>query len=258
MVTWSNDGITLEGLLAAAADAGPQRLLVLLHGGPVGGLVCGEHPDPSAWVSAGFAVFMPDFRASGIAGQHLMTEAFRRPWLPAADPEAGDVLAGVDMLIANGAADGHALFLLGHSYGGYLAGRILARDHRFAAAACCDAVADLRLLDSASRKMQAAWLGSDPGRSPGRWASASPIEYARDIRTPLLLIYSASSGSVVQGPGLAGRTVCGPGRAQADHHRRGRPRVLIQPSPAATSPGGDRMVRACTTAEQGESPALTP
>ena len=168
MVTWSNDGITLERLLAAAADAGPQRLLVLLHGGPVGGLVCGEHPDPSAWVSAGFAVFMPDFRASGIAGKHLMTEAFRRPWLPAADPEAGDVLAGVDMLIANGAADGHALFLLGHSYGGYLAGRILARDHRFAAAACCDAVADLRLLDSASRKMQAAWLGSDPGRSSGR------------------------------------------------------------------------------------------
>ena len=199
VVTWSNDGITLEGLLAAAAGTGPQRLLVLLHGGPVGGLVCGEHPDPSAWVSAGFAVFMPDFRASGIAGKHLMTEAFRRPWLPAADPEAGDVLAGVDMLIANGAADGHALFLLGHSYGGYLAGRILARDHRFAAAACCDAVADLRLLDSASRKMQAAWLGSNPGRSPGRWASASPIEYARDIRTPLLLIYSASSGSVVQG-----------------------------------------------------------
>ena len=68
-----------------------------------------EYPDPSAWVSAGFTVFMPDFRASGIAGKHLMTEAFRRPWLPAADPEAGDVLAGVDMLIANGAAEGHAL-----------------------------------------------------------------------------------------------------------------------------------------------------
>ena len=81
---------------------------MLLHGGPVGGLVCGEHPDPSAWVSAGFTVFMPDFRSSGIARKHLMTEAFRRPWLPAADPEAGDVLAGVDMLIANGAEDGHA------------------------------------------------------------------------------------------------------------------------------------------------------
>ena len=46
-----------------------------------------------------------------------MTEAFRRPWLPAADPEAGDVLTGVDMLLANGAADPRRLFSLGHSGG---------------------------------------------------------------------------------------------------------------------------------------------
>ena len=68
VITWAHDGIGLEGLLAAAPGAAPQRLLVLLHGGPVSGLACGEHPDPSAWVSAGFAVFMPDLRASGIAG----------------------------------------------------------------------------------------------------------------------------------------------------------------------------------------------
>ena len=128
-----------------------------------------------------------------------MTEAFRRPWLPAADPEADDVLTGVDMLIAAGAADPRALFLLGHSYGGYLAGRILARDHRFEAAACCDAVADLRLLDSESRQMQAAWLGGDPGQASGRWAAASPVDYAGDIRTPVLLAYSAGSGLAVHG-----------------------------------------------------------
>jgi dipeptidyl aminopeptidase/acylaminoacyl peptidase len=199
VITWAHDGIALEGLLAAAPGPGLQRLLVLLHGGPVSGLACGEHPDPSAWVAAGFTVFMPDFRASGIAGNRLMTEAFRRPWLPAADPEAGDVLTGVDMLVADGAADPRALFLLGHSYGGYLAGRILARDHRFGAAACCDAVSDLKLLDSASRKMQAAWLGGDPGQSPGRWAAAPPVEYAGDIRTPMLLAYSAGSGLAVHG-----------------------------------------------------------
>jgi dipeptidyl aminopeptidase/acylaminoacyl peptidase len=199
VITWAHDGIGLEGLLAAAPGTGPQWLLVLLHGGPVSGLACGEHPNPSPWVSAGFAVFMPDFRASGIAGNRLMTEAFRRPWLPAADPEADDVLTGVDMLIADDAADPRALFLLGHSYGGYLAGRILARDHRFGAAAFCDAVADLRLLDSESRRMQAAWLGGDPGQAPGRWAAASPVEYAGEIRTPVLLAYSAGSGLAVHG-----------------------------------------------------------
>ena len=117
VVTWAHDRIALEGLLAAPGSIGRQRLLVLLHGGPVGALACGEHPDPSAWVSAGLAVFMPDFRASGIGGNWHMTEAFRRPWLPAADPEAGDVLTGVDMLLANGAADPRRLFSLGHSGG---------------------------------------------------------------------------------------------------------------------------------------------
>src|SRR5690242_13830222 len=121
--------------------------------------------------------------------------------LPALVPggEAGDVLAGVDMLIATGVADLRAMFLLGHSYGGYLAGRIVTRDHRFRAAACCETVADLRILDAVNQQVQAAWLGGDARQSPGRWAAASPAEYAQDIRTPMLLVYAADSGLTVQG-----------------------------------------------------------
>ena len=74
---------------------------------------------------------------------------------PGPDPEIGDVLAGVDLLTSGGVADPRALILLGHSYGGYLAARIIARDHRFRVAVCCEAVADLRLLDPVSQRMQA-------------------------------------------------------------------------------------------------------
>lgn len=199
VVTWTHDGITLEGLLAVPPGAGPHPLLVMLHGGPVGGLACGEHPDPSPWVLAGLAVFLPDSRGSGIAGADRMMEAFRRPWLPAADPEAGDVLAGVDMLTAADLTDPRALFLLGHSYGGYLAGRIVTRDHRFRAAACCEAVGDLKVLDPVSQQMQAAWLSGDARQSPSRWAAASPAEHAQDIQTPMLLVYAADGGLTVQG-----------------------------------------------------------
>jgi dipeptidyl aminopeptidase/acylaminoacyl peptidase len=199
VVSWEHAGITLEGLLAVPAGGGPHPLVVLLHGGPVGGLACGEHPDPSAWASGDRAVFMPDFRASGIAGHDHMMEAFQRPGLPAVDPEAGDVLAGVDMLTASGLADPRALFLAGHSYGGYLAGRILARDHRFRAATCCDAIADLRILDAASQQMQASWLGGDARRAPRRWAAASPVVRAADIRTPMLLVYSGLAHMADQG-----------------------------------------------------------
>ena len=200
VVSWvSPDRIALEGLLARPPGTGPHPLLVFLHGGPVGALACGEHPDVSPWISSGFAVFMPDFRGSGIAGPDHMMAAFRRAGLPADDPETGDVLAGVDTLVARGIADPGALFLLGHSYGGYLAGRIVIRDHRFRAAALCESVGDLRLLDAASQRMQAGWLGGDPGAAPARWAAASPVEYARQIRTPTLLIYARDDGQAVQG-----------------------------------------------------------
>ena len=127
-----------------------------------------------------------------------MWRAFGRGGLPGQDPEIGDVLTGVDLLTARGLANPGALILFGHSYGGYLAGRIIAGDHRFRVAVCCEAVADLRLLDPVSQRMQARWLGGDARRVPGRWDAASPSR-ARHVRTPTLLIYAAAGPLAAQG-----------------------------------------------------------
>jgi dipeptidyl aminopeptidase/acylaminoacyl peptidase len=199
VISWNHGDVALEGLLALPPAAGPHPLLVFLHGGPVSGLACGEHPDLSAWTGAGWAAFMPDFRSSGIAGRGEMRRAFHRRGLPDQDPETGDVLTGVDLLTARGLADPSALILLGHSYGGYLTGRIIAGDHRFRVAVCCEAVADLRLLDPVSQRMQASWLGGDARRVPGRWDAASPAGRARHVRTPVLLIYAGASPLAAQG-----------------------------------------------------------
>ena len=199
VITWTHERAALEGLLAVPPAAGPRPLLVFLHGGPVSGLACGEHPNLSAWTDAGWAVFMPDFRSSGIAGRGEMWRAFRRRGLPDQDPEIGDVLTGVDLLVARGLADPRALILFGHSYGGYLAGRIVACDHRFRVAVCCEAVADLRLLDPVSLRLQAGWLGGDADRVPERWDAASPAHRAGHVRTPMLLIYAEAGPLAVQG-----------------------------------------------------------
>jgi dipeptidyl aminopeptidase/acylaminoacyl peptidase len=184
IVGWEHDGVALEGLLALPPGPGPHPLLVFLHGGPVARLACGEHPDMSAWASAGLAVFAPDFRSSGIAGYRRMRQAFGRRGLPAADSEAGDVLAGVDVLTCGGIADPGVLVLFGHSYGGYLAGRIVTRDDRFRVAVCCEAGGDLRLLDPASKQMQARWLGGDETAQPRRWAAceAPEVSLASELR----------------------------------------------------------------------------
>ena len=88
VVTWADDGVTVEGLLGLPAGAGPHPMFVFLHGGPVAGLACGEHPDPSGWVSSGLAFFMPDFRSaatSPAASSPAMT-AFAWPYPAKASP----------------------------------------------------------------------------------------------------------------------------------------------------------------------------
>ena len=91
---WSrgaDDGVTVEGLLGRPAGAGPHPMFVFLHGGPVAGLACGEHPDPSGWVSSGLAFFMPDFRSaatSPAASSPAMT-AFAWPYPAKASPTCG-------------------------------------------------------------------------------------------------------------------------------------------------------------------------
>jgi dipeptidyl aminopeptidase/acylaminoacyl peptidase len=103
------------------------------------------------------------------------------------------------MLTAGGVADPGALILLGHSYGGYLAGRIIGRDHRFRVAVCCEAVAGLHLLDPVSQRMQAGWLGGDASKVPHRWDAASPVANAAQVRTPVLLVSAEASRLTVQG-----------------------------------------------------------
>ena len=91
VVTWADYGVTVEGLLGLPAGAGPHPMFVFLHGGPVAGLACGEHPDPSGWVSSGLAFFMPDFRSaatSPAASSPAMT-AFAWPYPAKASPACG-------------------------------------------------------------------------------------------------------------------------------------------------------------------------
>lgn len=162
----------LEGLLATPHEgARPWPLVVDLHGGPQAGLVAGEIGHLATWARLGFAVFAPDFRGSGILGAEAMTAALKGHGLPDDDCEALDILNEVDALVAAGIADPYRLFLFGHSYGAYLANRIVTMDHRFQAAVCWEGVADLRVLDAAvpgGYAAQRALRGGSPEEVPER------------------------------------------------------------------------------------------
>ncbi|MGH9155139.1 MAG: alpha/beta hydrolase family protein [Acidimicrobiales bacterium] len=162
------------------------------------GLAIGELDRAGGWVDPRRATFIPEFPASGIAGEAAMLAAFEARELPGDDDEVDAVLNGIDTLVEAGLADEQRLLLVGHSYGAYLVNRVLTRTSRFRAAVCWEGVADLRLLDEESLANQAAWRGGAPTEVPERWSAASPIDRAGLVRTPTLLVYGARSGLVAQ------------------------------------------------------------
>lgn len=205
LVRWQVPEGRLEGVLALPAPAppGPLPLVVDLHGGPVNGLQVGDVGFLRRWCAHGFAGFSPGFRADGSLGREPMRQAFGWQGDPRDDGDANDVLAGVAELVRTGIADPDRLYLLGHSYGGYLVNRIVTGPHPFRAAVCWEAVADLRGLDPVSTAMQVRWRGSTPQERPDVWAALSPVDRAHLVRIPVLLVYGHRGGLGEDGHGTA-------------------------------------------------------
>jgi dipeptidyl aminopeptidase/acylaminoacyl peptidase len=105
-----------------------------------------------------------------------------------------DVLAGVDSLVADGLADPDRLGLTGGSYGGYLTNWILAHDRRFRAAMTCRSVTDMSTLFLTGDLSSGDWARTEYGAAPWEDFAGlhehSPLKYAENIRTPLLIQHS--------------------------------------------------------------------
>ncbi len=200
-VHWTNprDRADVEGVLVLPpGHAASQRhpLIVILHGGPAYGWGIGWQMRSWAQLFAtrGFAVLLPNFRGSAGYGMAWMTANVRN----FGHGPMGDVLAGVDAMVARGIADSERLFLGGGSYGGYLTLYTLAHTRRFRAAWVRAGMADLALgyalTDEPSYSL--GYFGRAPYDDPGIYRSSSPITHARDIVTPLLMVHGENDARV--------------------------------------------------------------
>jgi dipeptidyl aminopeptidase/acylaminoacyl peptidase len=128
-----SDRLDLEGLLLLPRDRspGPLPMVVSIHGGPSWAAKHAFDPGYALpFASAGFAVFLPNYRGNTGWGQ-----SFAR--LNIGDPggaEFDDILAGMDRCVAEGFADPHRLGVTGASYGGFLTAWAVATTDRFRAA----------------------------------------------------------------------------------------------------------------------------
>ena len=118
-VSWrAGDGMLLHGYvyLPLGTPLGKAPLIAWLHGGPFTRLYDDYDPRIQLLANRGYAVFLPNFRASTGYGHRYQS---------AANGDVGkgrvlsDIIDGLDFLLANGIGDPNRQAVAGHSFGGY-------------------------------------------------------------------------------------------------------------------------------------------
>ncbi|MFO7532604.1 MAG: prolyl oligopeptidase family serine peptidase, partial [Candidatus Limnocylindrales bacterium] len=138
-------------------------------------------------LAAGISVYACNPRGSTGYGQEFAVANFR-DW---GDGPQADIEAGLDALIAEGKADPARIGVTGGSYGGYLTAWMISHSDRYAAAAACrgvyDMTAEMLSGDLGGPLFGHYELDAQPWEDPELYRRLSPLTYATQIHTPLLI-----------------------------------------------------------------------
>ncbi|HEX5467394.1 MAG TPA: S9 family peptidase [Candidatus Limnocylindrales bacterium] len=193
-VRWHEvDGRRIQGWFYPAPsrpDGGPAPLVVEIHGGPATLYGYSLMWEWQCLVAARMSVYACNPRGSMGYGEAFGHANFG-DW--GSGPMA-DVMGGVDALIADGLADPERLGVTGGSYGGYLTSWIVGHTQRFKAAVTCRSVNDMTSQmmsgDIGGPSFGRYEFGANPWEDPQLYLRESPLTYAKEIRTPLLIQHS--------------------------------------------------------------------
>jgi acylaminoacyl-peptidase len=170
-----------------AADPTPRPAILYIHGGPHLMYAHTLFHEYAALATAGYVVIFPNPRGSKGGGE-VWAAAIRGDWGAPAMP---DCLACVDYAIQQGWANGERLGVAGGSYGGYMTAWIIGHSDRFKAAAAERGVYNLL---SMAGTCDFPWRDRDYFDATTtddivEYHRNSPLTYAGNIRTPLLLLH---------------------------------------------------------------------
>ncbi len=180
------DGLEIEGFLTVPTGDPPFPLILDVHGGPVGAVT--DHwqgPFDATLLARGFAILAPNPRGSGGRGRDFAERVVG----DMGGQDVGDVLAGVDAVVAAGVADPDRLVLMGGSYGGFMAAWIPTLDQRFKASVSISPVTDWwsERFDSSLGSWVGDFLGGQPQEMPQEYTGRSPVLHVASVTTPVLL-----------------------------------------------------------------------
>ncbi|MBF8189525.1 S9 family peptidase [Nonomuraea sp. K274] len=167
----------------------PYPTVFLLHGGPAAHDRDVFSPEVAAWVDAGFAVVRVNYRGS---------TGYGSAWRDALHGDVGhielaDVAAVRQWVADHGISDPDRMVLAGSAWGGYLTLLGLGTQTGLWAAGIAAvpiACHQTSYEDEAEslRAYHRALFGGSPDDQPERYAASSPITYADQVQSPLLIL----------------------------------------------------------------------
>ncbi|NEK58806.1 S9 family peptidase [Geodermatophilus sabuli] len=178
------DGSPVHGWVTVPDRPGPHPVVLVLAGGPDRRNGWALSVDTQTLVSAGYAVVRCDPRGSPGYGE-AHGRAVRGAW---GERDGADVLAFLDAALADPELDADRVGVMGESSGGTLAGLLLARTARFAAAVVEGALTDPVGFAGSS---DVGWWFVDQhlGTDPAALAAQSVLAGAGSISTPTLVVH---------------------------------------------------------------------
>ena len=188
------DGWPIDGWILKPRDFDASKkyaLIVEIHGGPNTQYGYGFMHEMQVLAAAGYVVLYTNPRGSLGYGRDFAL-AVRGEW---AVKDSLDIMAGVDAIIQKRYIDEQRLGVIGGSYGGFMTSWLIGHTDRFRAA-----VADRSVIDRFSffGSSDIGWDFTDddmevaPWDDPERYMRMSPINYVKNMHTPVLIIHSES------------------------------------------------------------------
>ena len=199
----ARDGLELEGLLIRPLNEQPGErypLVMIVHGGPEAHFRNGwmtSYSRPGQLLAAnGFAVFYPNYRGSTGRG----VEFSKRGQSDYAGGEFDDVIDAIDHLAEAGLVDKDKVGVTGGSYGGYASAWLATRHtDRFAASVMFVGISDLISKFGTTdipNEMLLVHARKQPWDDWAFYKERSPITYAEQARTPILIMHGKNDPRV--------------------------------------------------------------
>jgi dipeptidyl aminopeptidase/acylaminoacyl peptidase len=190
--TAAEDGTQIHSFLLKPPGFSPLRkypTIMMLHGGPQGewGESWTYRWNAQAFAAAGYVVVMPNPRGSIGYGQKF-TDDINQDW---GGKPYTDIMSVTDYAAKLPYVDPDRMVAAGGSYGGYMINWILGHTNRFKALITHDGVYDTR---SEAESTEELWFpiwefGGMPTDNPEVYDKWSPSKFAKDFKTPTLVIH---------------------------------------------------------------------